>query len=309
VRSGDQDFRVAVNVKSQEAPSELLYVAREDFRHPITQVLADLPETFTQLASRPGGAALDFIRANLFARTDMRPLPADLPGPDNDLSERLEHYVGRAVRDPQAALYAFGQRWGPETTTPDKIFSFRPGNGIHDIHMNQGNTGRFVHDDGVWQDGGLFFHFPEQDQWVAIFLAFQSQAWHTDDATGHTLPGEPGPAPQPHPSEPDLTVRIIAALVNPVGPAPEPETVTLLNASPHPVDLGGWAIADALKNRHALASQTLPPGDTLVVRLPTTVQLGNKGGIITLLNPEGLKVDGVSYTEQQARREGWTTVF
>jgi hypothetical protein len=33
--------------------------------------------------------------------------------------------------------------------------------------------------------------------------------------------------------------------------------------------------------------------------LPTTVQLGNKGGLITLLNRKGLKVDGVSYTAEE----------
>jgi hypothetical protein len=37
--------------------------------------------------------------------------------------------------------------------------------------------------------------------------------------------------------------------------------------------------------------------------------LGNHGGTITLLDAAGLKVSGVSYTEQQARREGWTIVF
>jgi hypothetical protein len=98
---------------------------------------------------------------------------------------------------------AFGQRWGPEADTPDKVFGFSPGNGVHDIHMNQGNTGRFVEDDGVWQDGGLLLHYPGQDQWVGVFLAFQSQAWHTDDTTGHTDLGvpDPGPAPQPAPGE------------------------------------------------------------------------------------------------------------
>lgn len=204
VRSGGQDYRIAVNVKSQEAPSELLYIANEDFRHPITEGLADLPEAFTEVESRPGGVALDFIRGNLFARTDMRPLPPNLPGPDNDLSERLDHYVGRAVRDQQAVLYALGERWGPEATKRDKIFSFLPGNGIHDIHMNQGNVARFVRDDGVWQDGGLLFHFPGQDQWVAVFLAFQSQAWHTDDVTGHrrraSRPAPSSPRPFRRPS-------------------------------------------------------------------------------------------------------------
>jgi hypothetical protein len=39
------------------------------------------------------------------------------------------------------------------------------------------------------------------------------------------------------------------------------------------------------------------------------VQLGNKGGIITLLNGDGWKVHGVSYRREQVEREGWTIVF
>jgi hypothetical protein len=263
--------------------------------------------------------ALDFIRGNLVQRSDMRLLPPNLPGPDNDLSDKLAHYVDRATRDDAATLYAFGQRWGPEPGLRDKVFGFLPGNGVHDIHMNQGNDGRFVRDDGVWQDGGVLLHFPDPEQWVGIFLAFQSQAWHTDDTTGHAIPG-----PQPHPVGAEGAVRIVAALVNPPGPAPERERVTLLNASPDPIDLTGWAIqngvahrgrseaeaaADRLKNKLVLPSGKAGPGETFVVDLPPTVQLGNDGGVITLLDPKGLKIDGVSYTKQQARHEGWTVVF
>ena len=60
--------------------------------------------------------------------------------------------------------------------------------------MNQGNSPRFQGDDGVWQDGALLIHFPAEARWVGIFLAFQSQAWHTDDATGHAIGGG-APAP------------------------------------------------------------------------------------------------------------------
>ena len=42
-----------------------------------------------------------------------------------------------------------------------------------------------VRDNGVWQDGALLLHFAARGQWVGIFLAFQSQAWQTDDQTGH----------------------------------------------------------------------------------------------------------------------------
>ena len=128
----------------------------------------------------------------------------------------------RAVADENALVYAFGERWGPEPATKDKYFGFLPGNGIHDIHMNQGNSGRFVGDDGVYQDGGLLVHFPDQHEWIALFLKFQSQGWHTDDRTGHRLGAPATPQPLPGPSqpptppqlptsdEPDGLVRIVA---------------------------------------------------------------------------------------------------
>ena len=300
VRGGEADFRVAVNVLSQEKPADLLYVADENFRHPVTRSLPGLPGGFTPLASQPGGMALDFIRANLFDRQQMQPVPASVPGLDNDLADKLDHFVRRAAADSAARLYAFGQRWGPEAGIPDKIFGFLPGNGVHDIHMNQGNSQRFRQDDGVWQDGGLLLHYPAQGQWVGVFLAFQPQEWHTDDQTGHTVPELP---------EADHIVRIVAALVNPLGPAPEAETVMLLNASPQQVDLTGWSILDRDKRQMMLHGGLLAPGDSVRVQVAAPMQLGDRGGLITLLNPDGLKVDGVAYTQAQAAAEGWSIVF
>ncbi len=77
-------------------------------------------------------------------------MPHDLPEPDNDLNEKLDQSVQRAMADEKAWVYAFGERWGPESRA-DKYFGFIPGNGIHDVHMNQGNVGSFVQDDGVRQ--------------------------------------------------------------------------------------------------------------------------------------------------------------
>jgi uncharacterized protein YukJ len=305
VHADGTSYRVAVNVKSQLSPSELLFIVDDRFRHPLTAGLPALPTGFTELERDPGSVALDFIRGNLFDRLLLRPLPHSLPGPDNDLSDRVEHFVARAIQEHDSEVYAFGERWGPEGDKPDKIFGFMPGNGVHDIHMNQGNHPQFARDDGVWQDGALVFYFPSTDQWVAIFLAFQSQAWHTDDSTGHAIT-EPGPVPGP--TEPDRVVRIVGALVNPIGPAPEPETITLLNASPEPVGLAGWEIADRSKNKQS-PTGTIAAGATVTVPVQPPVQLGNRGGIITVLDDRGLKVDGVSYTEQEAQREGWTLIF
>lgn len=202
----ERHYRIAVNVKSQTMPPELRYIIFEDFMHPITRKLELLPDGFTPLESRPGGTALDYIRGNLFNYHDMKTANI-ITGPDNDLSETIEYYTDKAVRTKDTTICAFGQSWGPEGKR-DAYFGFKPGGGIHDIHMNQGNSGRWLDDNGIYQDGGLFIHFPAEDRWVAIFLAFQSQTFHTDDKTGN-------PVTTRNEFEEDA-VFIVAALLNPV---------------------------------------------------------------------------------------------
>jgi len=296
----DLRHRIAINVKSSEAPSELLYYVDEDFDHPLIEELMVLPFGFLDLESKPGGLALDYIRANIFDTSWMRALSHDVPGPDNDLNELLHKYISRAIGMETSAVYAFGQRWGPEDER-DPYFGFKPGSGIHDIHMNQGNSDSWKNDDGIYQDGGLIIHLPDEDRWVAIFLAFQSQCFHTDDATGHRIDESPATG--------DGSVRIIAALVNPKGQDSGLESVLLLNTTPEPIDLTGWALADKNKNKAPLKG-VVKAGDVLKVGLSgKDVALSNQGGIISLLDKKGLKVDGVSYTKEDASRQGWTVVF
>jgi hypothetical protein len=106
---------------------------------------------------------------------------------------------------------------------------------------------------------------------------------------------------------PDGAIRIVAALVNPVQ-SPEVEYVTLLNTTNQAIDLRGWQLADRDQNKMAL-SGTVAAGETVRVQLVAPVMLPNKGGIITVLNEDGLRVDGVSYTKAQANNPGWTIKF
>jgi uncharacterized protein YukJ len=142
--AGETHYRVAVNVESKQQPSELEYLVDSDFRHPILDALAPLADGFSELERKPGGAALDFIRANLFDRSLLRELPFDVPGPDNDLNEKLALYVRRAIADPAATAFAFGERWGPDAGKADPEFGFTPGLGVHDIHMNQARRSRWT---------------------------------------------------------------------------------------------------------------------------------------------------------------------
>lgn len=180
-------FRISVNVQSRRSPSNLLYLIDDDFRHPIADALIDLAPGFREIDRPRDGPALDYVRAKLFEPSRLQPLPPDVPGPDNDLNERLDDHIQRAMRDDGAEIYAFGQRWGPEPRQADQVFGFLPGNGVHDIHMNQGNADRWAVDNGVWQDGGVLLRLAAEGRWVGIFLAFQSQLWQTDDRTGDAV--------------------------------------------------------------------------------------------------------------------------
>lgn len=312
--------QAAINVKSLTAQSELVYWHLPDLRHPITHALAELPPGFRRLTSRPGGAALDYIRSNILDFGAGQVLPHDLPGRQpNDLIDFVLPELHRAI-DRGARVHLLGEPY-------DDL------QGLHDLHMNQGSHGRFRKDNGPWQDGAVLLHDPQEDRYSGLFFAFVSQAMHTHDRTGHPLPGaqtfaqmlglprapeEPGSEgwlPEAPPALPDRRVAIQAAMVNPRGPdtRPErldqPESVTLLNRTDEPLSLAGWALVNTEGAARVLGPELwLPP--RALLRVPMTgVSLSNRGGTITLLDPAGLKADGVSYTAAQGHPEGHVLTF
>jgi uncharacterized protein YukJ len=181
-------FRIAVNVKSSapKAPSDLLFATSNKIPEAYIVALQDLAPGYTRLASKPEGLALDYVRSGWIKPTTMRAVPPFAPGADNDLKDKIEAAVAAAIRQEGSVVYAFGSKWGPEKDKKDRYFRFLPGNGIHDIHMNQGNGPGYRKDNGVFQDGGLIFEFPNGKR-QAFFFAFQSQTFATDDKTGNAL--------------------------------------------------------------------------------------------------------------------------
>ena len=296
-------YRIAVNVKSKVAPSEVKYFLQDNFQHELVQKikLANLQPGFHKLTKAPNGLALDYIRYNLFRLEDLVPLPFEVDGPNNDLNDHLDFFVTKAKEDEQAVIYAFGEPWGPETEK-DKVFGFQPGRGIHDIHMNQGSEGEFKSTNGIWQDGGMLIHFPSTDKWLAFFTAFQSQSFRTDD-NGNAIP------PDPHTGTTD--VRIVAAMVNPAGDDVGKEAVYIINLSPNTIPLKGWSIVDKLGKKEVLADNlVLAAHSVLTIRLSgKSAQLGNSGGTITLQDQLNQKVDGVAYTQEQTKQQNYLINF
>jgi len=182
VRADKTLHRVASNVKSSapKAPSTVLFLSTTSLPQPLTEALKALPAGYRKLPSRPGGVALDYVRSGVVKTKSLQPVPPDQPGADNDLKDLLEAAVLKAMKEEGSLIYALGAKWGPEKDRPDQYFKFTPGSGIHDIHMNQGNAGKYKKDNGIYQDGALFIEYP-QDRWRAFFFAFQSQSFNTDD--------------------------------------------------------------------------------------------------------------------------------
>ncbi len=166
-------WEIAVNIESSDG-SEVLYLIDSNFMPPDPNALDALPVGLTPLAGLDANPAIDYLRSQV----DSLPLVTEqqltlLPLPGNDASGELQNaviqFLNQAVADPGGTIYAFGSQY----TT---------GSGIHDIHMNQGNpAGSFERDNGIWQDGMLVFEMPATSTWAAIFIAFQTESWTTDE--------------------------------------------------------------------------------------------------------------------------------
>jgi uncharacterized protein YukJ len=316
VMADGQPWRIAVNVKSSDKSgpgpdrSILLYRIVDDFRHPILPTVKNFKEGFHPIAAGLKNGALDYVRAHLFDPKDMRLLPPDVPGEGNDLNDLIDAQVERAKGDPNAVIFVFGQPWGPENK-PDQTFKFKPNRGIHDIHMNQGNprSGGHAGDNGVWRDGGLLFWFPGADRWVAVFLAFQSQSWHTDDRTGDPIPGKTGAEPAFDREGRRLSgaehvrpaIDLVAVRVTETPRTPP--AVLLLNITDQDFGLTGWSLATAPDNRQSLAG-AVAAGQPLAIDVPKTF-FDAAGGVLTILDASGLKIAVATYPSASDAQPGW----
>jgi uncharacterized protein YukJ len=186
-------FTVAVNIQSVDG-SEVLYAIEENFTPPDEAGLLALPMGMTSLQSAPGGLALDFVRSQvngkpMITREQMTLLPQvrskGLSEEERMLSRARASALQNAVvtllnmtiADKNGVIYAFGSAYADG----GKV------DGIHDIHMNQGNPVKnHGGDNGIWQDGALMIHLPSQGTWTAVFIAFQTESWDTD-ASGNPV--------------------------------------------------------------------------------------------------------------------------
>jgi len=184
-------FTVAVNIQSVDG-SEVLYAIEEEFAPPDIAGLLALPMGMTALKNVPGGLALDYVRSQvsgtqMITREQMTLLPQtpakSFKGNEEErmlagaraaaLQNAVITLLNMTIADKDGVIYAFGSSYADQ----GKV------DGIHDIHMNQGNpVNNHGSDNGIWQDGALLIHLPSKSTWTAVFIAFQTESWTTDSS-------------------------------------------------------------------------------------------------------------------------------
>jgi uncharacterized protein YukJ len=174
-----EEHDIAVNIQSSDG-SEVLYLVNENFSPANAPKLVALKDGVTH-PDHDGTLALDFVRVpGLVTREQMTLLPLDETSPSSALHSKIDTLVQKAIQQ-KATIYAFGQTFRNGTNSSNPFWGFKPDQGIHDIHMNQGNPpGPHARDNGTFQDGALIISFAD-GTWAAIFIAFQSQSFKTDE--------------------------------------------------------------------------------------------------------------------------------
>ncbi|MVN22428.1 DUF2278 family protein [Mucilaginibacter arboris] len=199
----DQPYRIAVDVYSKFAGQSIayapdgntvldtdrmvMYYKDENYKHPVINSILKCKQGFTLKAAMLPSICLDYVHFNppLFPLNLMKVVK---PKSDNSAGENLngdiDPWVQQAKNNPNAEVFAFGSGWNDALagSRPDNRFYFSPNPsvGVHDIHMNQGDTGNEKKNNGSKQDGALFIYFKNTNKWVAMFFRFQNQSIHTD---------------------------------------------------------------------------------------------------------------------------------
>jgi uncharacterized protein YukJ len=179
VVAGSVNYRAAVNVISQDG-SEVMAYFDADYTSPNPQkldldALAGGAQGFDALSTGTDGQGLDYLRDKLFPLDQMAVIPPE--GAGVTLKSQLDAQIQRAKADGGAVAIVYGQYFQDQGA--DESFGFSPERGVHDIHMMQGDSGKFAEDDRENGDGALFLRF-SGGATAALFVRFSSQSIAVD---------------------------------------------------------------------------------------------------------------------------------
>ncbi len=170
--SHNESYDVAINCQSNDDNNpRVLYDAEENCKIEVIDILKTMNTGFHEINYAKNinpDLAIDYIRSISLKKDQMKSLPYDIKG-ENDLKGFLDKNIKMALDNENIYIYVFGTYFNNN------------GQGVHNVHMNQGNRDKHYDENCIYHDGCFFIYFKEEDCWNACFLAFESQSWNTDE--------------------------------------------------------------------------------------------------------------------------------
>lgn len=175
VMADNQEFSVAVNVASNQEPSNMFYclktysISDMQLNHRFADWLK-LSEGihFHKRDGLSESFVLDYEDAAY--QLDSFSMADYIGSPRNELGLLLEELLNEVMADPEAMTYVFGKAWGPKDEQ-EHTFFFRPARGVHDVHGNA-SLDNCKEDVSFLPDGAIFFSLPQKQGMVGLFCKF-----------------------------------------------------------------------------------------------------------------------------------------
>jgi hypothetical protein len=175
----------AINVGTDDADDLLKYKLVFDFRHGLLGQLKGAQSGFSDLTGTGALPALDFLRSDILANTGpwRQSDPMDGSTEVEPVASLLR--LLRTAHTKNSDVWVFGRK-------------YTDGDGIHDVHMNQGSGAPFLNDgednqndhNDVWQDGGVIVELGKPEV-AAYVTAFTQQLVPTDELGNPTDDSHP----------------------------------------------------------------------------------------------------------------------
>jgi uncharacterized protein YukJ len=186
IEAAGKKYDVAVNIASEPKRVHGGKVVHEDI-HVLYAVKAAVPaekigplgDVREGVASLPADSPLrlDYVTDRLVTKDEMHLLPLYNLATSPAHPDAILRLLDRAVKNNHAYAYSFGHRYD-QTQPTNAAWHFAPDDGVHNIHMNQGNKrGDHDNENGRHEDGALWIHFQDSNEWGAVYVAFQTQSW------------------------------------------------------------------------------------------------------------------------------------
>ena len=322
LEAAGEKYLATLNARSQRdaagepiGKSHLRYLIDCDFDHPIVPSILGRQLGMSEVERTYAGGALDYQRGNLFDPAAMRLLPAEGPG-DDTLAHRLGAILQVAQLQNSEVIFYGNALLRENPYQTNAAFGYTPNApySLDNIHMAQGDPRDVnvrMHDNAIWHDGAAFIWDEHARRMTAIFLAFQSQGWHSnaigdliDAATGCEAPRYDYSGETPRLIPP---IKRAAEITSAHKFTDRSGAVVVANMSPAPLDVTGWRLFIDAGISFPLPMRSLAPGEPISLPLPAGA-LNDRGGLITLLNTANLRVDGEAYRGGDGAH-GWSTSF